>query len=238
MTTNSGHILVVDDDLLNRTLLATNLEEQGYTVELAENGYQALHELRSKSFDVVLLDILMPEMDGYQVLAEIKRDSALQPIPVIVISALDEMDSVIRCIEMGATDYLPKPFDPALLKARINASLAAKWLRDLELEYLEQVRHVVDAAGAVEAGAFEAGSLDGVARRGDALGQLARVFQRMAREVKAREDRLKQQVQELRVVIDDARQAKKVSEITESEYFRSLRGQADSLRRIIDKSKD
>ncbi len=234
MTTNSGHILVVDDDFLNRTLLATNLEEQGYTVEMAENGCQALEQLRAQSFDVVLLDILMPEMDGYQALAEIKRDSALRPVPVIVISALDEMDSVIRCIEMGATDYLPKPFDPALLTARINASLAAKRLRDLEVEYLEQVRHVVNAAGAVEAGTFDVGSLDGVAMRDDALGQLARVFQRMAREVQAREDRLRQQVQELRIVIDEARQAQKVSEITESDYFRSLRGQAAKLRNIMD----
>ena len=97
---------------------------------------------------------------------------------------------------------------------------------------------MVNAAGAVEAGTFDVGSLDDVALRDDALGQLARVFQRMAREVKAREDRLKQQVRELRIVIDEARQAKKVSEITESEYFQTLRGQADSLRRIMDKSRD
>jgi DNA-binding response OmpR family regulator len=144
------------------------------------------------------------------------------------------MDSVIRCIEMGATDYLPKPFDPALLRARINASLATKRLRDLELEYLEQVSHVIGAAAAVEAGDFKQETLDGVAARPDALGQLARVFQRMAREVYTREQRLKQQIQELRIEIDEAKQARQVLEITESEYFKALRGQAKNLRRIIE----
>ena len=234
MDTPRGTILVVDDDFLNRTLLATNLEEQGFSVETAEAGRQALDLLRAGQFDVVLLDILMPEMDGYQVLDEIKQAEALKHLPVIVISAVDEMDSVVRCIEMGATDYLPKPFEPALLRARINASLAAKRLRDLELEYLEQVGHVIQAAGHVEQGAFEVESLDGVSLRTDALGQLARVFQRMAREVYKREQQLKQEIQELRIEIDQARQAKKVSEITDSDYFKSLRGQADSLRNIID----
>jgi DNA-binding response OmpR family regulator len=153
---------------------------------------------------------------------------------VIVISALDELDSVVRCIEMGATDYLPKPFDPVLLRARINASLASKRLRDLELEYLEQVGHVIAAAAALEAATFEPDSLNEVAARTDALGQLARVFQQMAREVRAREERLKQQVQELRIVIDEARQAKMVAEITESDYFQRLRSQADRLRSIMD----
>ena len=136
---------------------------------------------------------------------------------------------------MGAIDYLPKPFDPALLRARINSSLAAKRLRDLEREYLEQVGHVVDAAGAVEAGTFENDSLNGVAARPDALGQLARVFQQMAREVRAREDRLKQQVQELRIEIDQVRQAKKVAEITSSDYFKDLRARADELRKAVKK---
>ena len=235
MDTNRGTMLVVDDDFLNRTLLATNLEEQGYTVETAEDGQQALARLRAQSFDVVLLDILMPVMDGYQTLAEIKKNNAWQHLPVIVISALDDMESVVRCIEMGAIDYLPKPFDPALLRARINSSLAAKRLRDLEREYLEQVGHVVDAAGAVEAGTFENDSLNGVAARPDALGQLARVFQQMAREVRAREDRLKQQVQELRIEIDQVRQAKKVAEITSSDYFKDLRARADELRKAVKK---
>jgi DNA-binding response OmpR family regulator len=155
---------------------------------------------------------------------------------VIMISAVEEMESVIRCIEMGATDYLPKPFNPALLQARLNASLAEKRLRDLELEYLEQVGYVTDAAAAVEAAAFDPESLNGVGARDDALGQLARVFQRMAREVYAREQRLKQEVQELRIELDEARQERQVAEITETDYFQRLQAQAQDLREIIDGS--
>jgi signal transduction histidine kinase len=134
----SGHILVVDDNRMNRLKLSRGLEQQGHTVALAENGRQALDMLGAQSFDVVLLDIMMPEMDGYQVLAKIKGDHRLRDIPVIVISALDEMDSVVRCIEMGAEDSLPKPFNPVLLRARLNASLQKKKLRDLERAYVEQ----------------------------------------------------------------------------------------------------
>jgi nitrate/nitrite-specific signal transduction histidine kinase len=131
-------------------------------------------------------------------------------------------------------DYLPKPFNAAVLRARIGASLAAKRLRDLELEYLEQVGRVTDAAAAVEAGTFATPGLDAVARRDDALGSLARMFQRMAREVQAREDRLQQQVRELQIVIDETRQSQKVAEITETDYFRQLRGQAADLRKILE----
>jgi two-component system, cell cycle response regulator len=234
-----GRILVVDDNPLNRRLLARALEEQGHDVTTAENGRDALAALRSgqgAGYDVVLLDILMPEMDGYEALARIKGDERLRHVPVIVISAVDELDSVLRCIELGATDYLPKPFNAALLRARIGASLAGKRLRDLELEYLEQVGRVTAAAATVEDGTFALASLDSVAARPDALGQLARVFQRMAREVRAREERLRQEVRELRIEIDEARQAKKVAEITESEYFQRLRGEAADLRKIMDGS--
>ena len=120
-----GRILVVDDERLNRILLSTNLQESGYAVETAEDGEQALQMLRAQPFDAVLLDLIMPRMDGYQVLAEMKRDEALRRIPVMVISSMDQMDSIVRCIEMGATDYLTKPFDPVLLHARIRATLAS-----------------------------------------------------------------------------------------------------------------
>jgi signal transduction histidine kinase len=141
MTTQHGHILVVDDNRMNRIKLSTGLEQQGHSVTLAEHGKQALEMMRAPryaGFDVVLLDIMMPEMDGYQVLEQLKNDSALRDIPVIVISALDEIDSIVRCIEMGAEDYLTKPFDPVLLKARLSASLEKKKLRDLERAYLQQ----------------------------------------------------------------------------------------------------
>ena len=205
-----GHVLVADDNAVNRRLLARAVTQQGFQVTTAQNGREALALLlstESGTFDVILLDILMPEMDGYQVLAQVKGDERLHHVPVIMISALDEMDSVVRCIEMGATDYLPKPVDPALLKARLNTSLAAKRLRDLELEYLEQVGRVVDAAKAVESASFDPAMLDQVAAREDALGSLARVFQRMAREVYLREQRLKQQLAQLRLDVEEMKQA-------------------------------
>jgi len=137
MPDEQGKILVVDDNRMNRIKLSRSLESQGHTVGLAEDGQQALDMLRAEAFDVVLLDIIMPGMDGYEVLEHIKG-SELRDIPVIVISALDEVDSAVRCIEAGAEDYLPKPFNPVLLRARLNASLQKKNLRDLEKAYLQQ----------------------------------------------------------------------------------------------------
>jgi signal transduction histidine kinase len=138
MAENQGQILVVDDNRINRMKLSRSLKQQGHTVALAENGQQALDMLRAESFDVVLLDIIMPELDGYQVLEQMKSDSQLRDIPVIMISAVEEIESVVRCIEMGAEDYLPKSFDPVLLKARLGACLEKKKLRDLERAYLQQ----------------------------------------------------------------------------------------------------
>lgn len=231
---SAGCILVVDDSDLNRKLLLRALEREGHAVEQAADGRQAMELLAHRSFDVILLDLVMPEMDGYETLAAIKADDALRHLPVIIISGVDELDSVVRCIEMGATDYLPKPFNAAILRARLNASLAGKRLRDLEIEYLEQVSRVTDAAVALEGDAFDPSALASVADRDDALGQLARTFSTMAAEVRAREDRLRQQVQELRIEIDESRQAQKVAEITGSDYFRDLRGRAEELRRLRD----
>ena len=125
-----GHLLVVDDNKVNRILLARNLEQQGHKVETAENGKQGLQKLRTDSYDLVLLDIEMPEMDGYQVLEACLNDTDLRNIPIIMTSSMDELDSVVKCIELGAEDYLNKPVNPVLLRARINASLEKKRLRD------------------------------------------------------------------------------------------------------------
>jgi signal transduction histidine kinase len=138
MAEEQGHILIVDDNRMNRMKLSISLEQLGHTVRLAEDGMQAIQMLGESVYDVVLLDIIMPEMDGFQVLELMKSDSKLRDIPVIVISAVDEIDSAVRCIEMGAEDYLQKPFNPVLLVARLNASLQKKKLRDLEKAYLEQ----------------------------------------------------------------------------------------------------
>jgi CheY-like chemotaxis protein len=225
-----GDLLVVDDNELNRDMLSRRLERLGYRVQCVEGGQQALSMLRLLAFDLILLDIMMPGIDGYQVLKQLKADPQLRNIPVIVLSALNEIDSVVRCIRMGAEDHLPKPFDPVLLRARIGACLEKKRLRDLELEYLRQVARLTTAAADVEAGHFDAESLADVARRDDQLGQLARVFQRMAREVAAREQRLKQQVQELRIAIDERRKSQQVAEITETDYFASLQAKARRMR--------
>jgi two-component system cell cycle response regulator len=223
-------VLVVDDDAINRMVLARGLERDGHRVTAAANGLQALDLLRAEPFDIVLLDVLMPELDGYETLARIESDDKLRHIPVIMISALEEIESVVRCLELGAEDYLPKPFDPLILRARINGCLTRKRLHDLELEYIEQVGYVVAAAAAVEEATFEPASLDRVAAREDALGQLARVFQRMAREVDAREQALKKQVQQLRIEIDETRAARQVAEITETDYFHDLERKVDELR--------
>jgi signal transduction histidine kinase len=140
MTENLGHVLIVDDDPLSIAPLVHSLEQQDHTVTVAENGQQALDMLYAQSFDLVLLDILMPEMDGYQVLEHMRGDDTLRDIPVIVISAVDEMESAVKCISMGAEDYLTKPFNPVLLKARIGASLEKKRLRDQEQAYLRQLQ--------------------------------------------------------------------------------------------------
>jgi len=229
-----GYLLVVDDNEMNRDTLSRHLERQGHTVAVAENGRQALGMVETHRFDLVLLDVMMPEMNGYQVLQRLKDGDTWRDIPVIMISALDEIDSVVRCIEMGAEDYLPKPFDPVLLRARISACLEKKRLRDQEVAYLQNVARVTAAAAAVEAGEFELESLADVAQRTDGLGQLARVFPSMAREVYAREQRLKQQVQELRIELSEARQARQVAEITETDYFRQLQAEAQNLRDILE----
>ena len=233
-----GCLLVVDDNEMNRDTLSRHLERQGHTVAVAENGRQALEMIKTRPFDLVLLDVMMPEMDGYQVLQRLKSDDRWRDIPAIMISALDEIDSVVRCIEMGAEDYLPKPFDPVLLRARIGASLEKKRLRDQEVEYLRNVARVTAAAAAVEAGEYELESLADVARRTDGLGQLARVFQSMARQIYAREQRLRQQVQELRIELSEARQARQVAEITETDYFRRLQAEAQNLRDILEGTDD
>jgi two-component system cell cycle response regulator len=230
VTEVQASVLLVDDDAINRMVLARGLERDGHRVTAAENGLQALDLLHAEPFDIVLLDVLMPELDGYDTLAGIVGDGKLRHIPVIMISALEEIESVVRCLEMGAQDYLAKPFDPVLLRARINGCLTRKRLHDLELEYIEQVGYVVEAAAAVEDESFEPASLDRVAGRDDALGQLARVFQRMAREVYAREQALKKQVQQLRIEIDETRAARQVAEITETDYFQDLQRKVDQLR--------
>ncbi len=138
--TTPARVLVVDDNEQSRDLLCRQLIKEGHDVNVAEHGRKALEMLRNDYFDIVLLDIIMPEVNGYEVLVEMKKDRQLRLIPVIMISTLDEVESVVRCIELGADEYLPKSFNPALLRARLAASLEKKRLRDREQHYLEQIR--------------------------------------------------------------------------------------------------
>jgi len=138
-----GLILVVDDNEANRDVLSRRLLRDGCEVMLAETGRQALRMAQRYNFDLMLLDIMMPEMDGYAVLAELRKDSALRHLPVIMITAVDEIESVVRCIELGADDYLPKPFNPVLLRARINALLERKRLRDNEVLRTRELEHAL-----------------------------------------------------------------------------------------------
>lgn len=131
-----GRLLIVDDNKVNRIMLSRAVENLGHSIDTAENGLQALEKLRSETFDLVLLDIEMPELDGYKVLETCLQDTELRNIPIIMTSSLDELDSVVKCIELGAEDYLNKPVNPILLRARINASLEKKHLRDEQRKLL------------------------------------------------------------------------------------------------------
>ncbi|HEY8993409.1 MAG TPA: adenylate/guanylate cyclase domain-containing protein [Lacunisphaera sp.] len=136
----NARLLAVDDDDLNREMLIRRLNKLGYDVTEAANGREALAKLKEGNFDLVLLDILMPDLDGFQTLEFMKADPRLKYLPVIMLTALDDVDSTVRCIEAGAEDYVPKPFSPVVLRARISASLEKKRLRDQEQAFLAQLQ--------------------------------------------------------------------------------------------------
>ncbi|MBT5717162.1 MAG: response regulator [Opitutae bacterium] len=139
-TSLTGRILVVDDDENNRDVLTKRLQRFGHQVTTIESAEKAIELLYQEEFDVILLDMIMPGMNGDEALAQIKYNRRLQKLPVIMISGLDQMDGIVRCIEIGAEDYLPKPFDSILLKARINAALEKKQLRHQEAIHLEEIQ--------------------------------------------------------------------------------------------------
>ena len=173
----AGKILIADDEPANRDLLRRRLEFEGHQVVEAKNGLEVLAILNEQPCDLVLLDIMMPEMDGFQTLAKIKRGLQWPELPVIMISALDELQSVVRCIEMGAEDYLSKPFNRVLLRARIGASLEKKWLRDRErhkTHELEGALRLLEQAQAQLAAQASHDALTGLANRRSVDSHLAR----------------------------------------------------------------
>jgi CheY-like chemotaxis protein len=135
----NGRVLVVDDSEINRDLLPRRIEDFGHTVSTAGSGAQALEMLRTGGFDAVLLDLIMPEMDGYELLTRIKADPQLAGVPCVMLTALEDIESVVRCLQLGADDFLPKGFHKELLRARLHGAIEKKRLRDRVAE-LERSR--------------------------------------------------------------------------------------------------
>jgi class 3 adenylate cyclase len=153
---SGARLLVVDDNKVNRLLLTRSLELQGHSVASAENGRIALEALRREAFDLLLLDMEMPEMDGFQVLEQLKADLSLRDLPVVVTSSLEGIENVVRCIELGAEDYLQKPVNVVLLRARVGASLEKKRLRDQQKELVRRFA-APEVADALQQSGFELG---------------------------------------------------------------------------------
>ncbi len=214
-----GTILAIDDNPTNCDLLARQLKRQGYMVTTATNATQALRLLKAIPFDLILIDVIMPGIDGLELLRQLKQDDNFKHIPAIAISALDAIDGAVRCIELGAEDYLQKPIDPILLKTRIAICLEKKRLRDRELRYLQQVERLITAAAAIETKTFNPDSLNDLSQHPHKLGQLARVFQTMAREIDSREQLLAQQIQLLQTSINEVHKQGLVADIAATDHF-------------------
>ena len=226
----AGVILVVDDNAANRELLRRHLIREGYEVLLAASGREALELIRRQRVDLMLLDVLMPEIDGYEVLQQLKAEPALLNIPVLMISALDELESVVRCIKLGAEDYLSKPFDPILLRARIGACLEKKRLRDREARHL---RELAEWNEKLEHRVAEQVSLV------DRLGRLKRFFSPQLADLivaGGAEDPLKTHRREVTVCFLDLRGFTAFAEIVEPEEVMSVlrRYHAEMGRLIIE----
>jgi adenylate cyclase len=171
MSDEGARVLVVDDNEMNRDMLSRRLQRLSYEVSMAENGEQALSMVHEQPFDLVLLDIMMPNISGYEVLERLKADNETKHIPVIMISAVDDLESVVRCIELGAEDYLFKPFNPVLLKARVGASLRRQsGFSQAANLHLEEIQAAVEILAGASLNAEEAEAL---AKLREHLAQLA-----------------------------------------------------------------
>ena len=226
-----GRILAVDDDALNLDLLAQRLARQGHMVSTAVDGEQALQRLREQPFDLVLLDVMMPKLDGYGTLAGLKADEKLRAIPVIMISALDELSSVVRCIEAGAEDYLPKPFNPTLLRARIGACLEKKALHDQELEQynslVQSQRELESELSAAHRGMAE---LDPDVRSDPKVAPLMRAFERMTSAMSRRQSDLRATIQDLEIQINRKSLSSQVKTIVTDPTFSAFTERAKAMR--------
>ena len=220
MSQDQTLLLLVDDNEDNLYTLSLRLKREGYNhIVTAGNGREALERLQAQPFDLVLLDIMMPELNGYEVLAAMKSDARLRHIPVIMISAVDEIDSVTRCIEQGAEDYLSKPFNPVLLRARVGACLEKKRLRDQELRHVEELAELNRT--------LEQRVRDQVAQL-DNLGRLKRFFSPQLAEMivaGGADDPLKTHRREVTVVFLDLRGFTAFAETSEPEEIMGVLGE-------------
>ncbi len=226
-----GRILAVDDDALNLDVLAQRLTRQGHLVSSAADGEEALAKARQQPFDLVLLDVMMPRLDGYGTLAALKADERLRSIPVIMISALDELSSVVRCIEAGAEDYLPKPFNATLLRARVGACLEKKFAHDQEEELYHKL---VVSQQRLDRELSEAhrqmAAMPADVRQDPRLVPLLDAFQRMSGAVSRRETDLRATIQDLEIKINRQLVSSQVKTIVADPTFSSLTERARAMR--------
>jgi DNA-binding response OmpR family regulator len=228
-TTKPGVILIIDDMPENREVLTQLLTRLGHTVQTAADGRDALTKIETAPIELILLDLMMPIMDGKAFLRQIKANPAYDQVPIIVLSAVDEVRTVTEAIEIGADDYLIKPYDVTLLKTRINAGLERGRQRVADQRYHQHVALLTYAAKALEQDIFEPDLLVPVMERDDALGTLARVFARMAHEIYQREAKLRGQSAALAIEINDDLRQRQVASITSSEFFQTLRARTSRL---------
>ena len=238
-------ILIVDDSKSQRLLLTSMMKSAGFTNLVEASSAAAVFDLlgltqetpQAQDIDLILMDISMPDTNGIDACRRIKEDTVLHDIPIIMVTASAELGDLQLAFDAGAMDYITKPPNKVELLARVRSALRLKIATDARkarewqlIEYLEQVTHLTDAAAAVETHTFDPESLDPIGARKDELGKLARVFQRMAREVFEREQRLMQQVAQLSIEINQTRKVREVAEITETEYFQQLQKKVQSFR--------
>ena len=191
-----SRLLAVDDSEGPRKVLVRLLERMGYEVVSAADGLEGMAIAERERIDVIVSDIEMPNCDGFEFLERLKANDVTRDIPVIVVSGVDDNESVVRCIELGAEDHLTKPFDSLLLQARVRTSLERRRARDQELDYLRRVAALTVAAEEVENATYLAGSVSHLASEDDALGRLARVFDRVVSGWQSKEARLRRQIRE------------------------------------------
>lgn len=174
------HLLIVDDNTVNRFKLNLYVKTIGYTATMVETGEEALESLKKEKFELILLDMNLPGMDGDEVIRRIKSFPATSDLPIILVSDSEELERIKTCLELGADDYLPKPVDQMLLKSRVSSCLEKKRLREQYVLTNNEIAMLNQAVIALEKGQFDPATLNPLLTRRDSLGELARNFQRMA----------------------------------------------------------